>query len=50
MKLDPDDLAEMHLEQILARRYLAALTRNPDCRDPSHPGCERCVDKEDENE
>lgn len=48
-RIDPDDLAEMRQEQVLERRYLAALSRNPDCRDPAHPGCERCaVDDEQE--
>lgn len=23
-------------------RYLARLYAHPDCRDPEHPGCERC--------
>ena len=49
-RFDPDDLAEMRQTQALERRYLAALSRNPDCRDPAHPGCDRCVDKEDEDE
>ena len=46
MKIDPDDLAELQLDQRLERRYLAALARNPDCRDPAHPGCARCEDRE----
>ena len=49
-RLDPGDLAEMCQTQVLERRYLVALTRNPDCRDPAHPGCERCADKEDDDE
>jgi hypothetical protein len=41
-----DDLADMKQAQILERRYLAALSRNPDCRDPAHPGCGRCEDRD----
>ena len=25
-----------------ARRYKKLLDRNPDCRDPDHPGCPSC--------
>jgi len=46
MKIDPDELADLQLDQRLERRYLAALARHPDCRDPAHPGCERCEDRD----
>ena len=46
MKRDPDDIADLIAEQRLERRYLAALARNPDCRDPAHPGCDRCEDRD----
>jgi len=26
------------------RRYKQSLSRNPDCRDPDHPGCDQCDD------
>lgn len=32
------------------RKKEAALRRNPDCRDPEHPGCEVCEDQGDEDE
>ena len=41
---EPDDdycqelLAEVHWQ----RRQQAQLMRNPDCRDPDHPGCPAC--------
>ncbi len=46
MRYDPIDAEEMRQTQMLERRYLAALTRHPDCRDPSHPGCARCEDRD----
>lgn len=49
-RMDPDDLAELRLDQVLERRYLATLARNPDCRDPAHPGCEHCVDRDDDEQ
>ena len=27
--------------------YRRALMRAPDCRDPAHPGCDKCEDEED---
>lgn len=49
MRYDPIDAEEMRQTQMLERRYLAALTRHPDCRDPAHPGCDRCVDSDDDD-
>jgi len=49
-RIDPVELEEMRQTQRIERRYLAALTRHPDCRDPSHPGCDRCVDSDDDDD
>lgn len=32
------------------RDYLARLWRAPDCRDPDHPGCDGCADREEDPE
>lgn len=47
-----DDIrAELAAQAYLERRYRSRLSRNPDCRDPDHPGCQRCVgDDEDDND
>jgi hypothetical protein len=43
-----DELNDLRLEDRARRRYENALMRNPDCRDPDHPGCESCEENEDE--
>lgn len=30
------------------RRYLNKLNLHPDCRDPDHPGCDKCRDDGDD--
>lgn len=32
------------------RLHEARLRRNPDCRDPAHPGCEWCWERDEEPE
>jgi hypothetical protein len=46
---DDHDLAELRAEAAAERRYRGLLARYPDCRDPDHPGCERCEPQEDES-
>ena len=29
------------------RRYQSQLWAHPDCRDPDHPGCDKCEDQDD---
>ena len=43
---DDDLRAELLAQDRWERRRHAQLMRNPDCRDPDHPGCERCDDEE----
>ncbi len=40
--MDEDDYDEYRHQAMLDRRYKNALLRHPDCRDPDHPGCEKC--------
>ena len=30
------------------KRMFGAQLRNPDCRDPDHPGCSHCQEEEDD--
>jgi len=48
MKRDSDDdfISDLRLDAFRELQYRAILARNPDCRDPAHPGCERCADWE----
>ncbi len=43
----PDDIVA---EEQFKRRRDQALARHPDCRDPDHPGCERCIEEEKDDE
>lgn len=44
---EEEDLRSEFLWEWQQKRRLA---RNPDCRDPAHPGCEFCADRDDETE
>ena len=49
--LDEYDEYEFRWKAEFARIRRAQLNSHPDCRDPEHPGCERCCDSEtDEQE
>lgn len=39
---DNDEYDDLRAEALAERRYHNRLMRNPDCRDPDHPGCEHC--------
>lgn len=34
-------------EEAAKKRYMKELMRNPDCRDPEHPGCDKCEQPDD---
>lgn len=46
-ELDPDE-QELAAEDRAKQGYLRLLLRNPDCRDPDHPGCDRCREDDDD--
>ena len=48
MKHDPDNdfISDLRMQAFRERQYRAILARHPDCRDPAHPGCERCEDRD----
>jgi len=46
--VDEYELEELRAQVRFERKYHAALMRNPDCRDPDHPGCENCMETDDE--
>lgn len=52
MRFDPDDdeYEELRAQALFERRYLNNLMRHPDCRDPDHPGCESCNEREEEEQ
>lgn len=46
--LENDHEAEaLRAEDRWRRRHRAQLLEHPDCRDPDHPGCDSCQDKEE---
>jgi len=48
-ELDELDMDDMRLEQQAMRWYQQALAAHPDCRDPDHPGCEKCMGADDDD-
>ena len=51
MRNDYETLEEIQAEDIRNEQFnadlrAAILMANQDCRDPDHPGCERCDDEE----
>lgn len=45
---DLDELAELQAQFLRTYQYQRDLARHPDCRDPDHPGCERCMNEPNE--
>ena len=45
-ELDELDMEDMRREQQALRRHQQKLVSHPDCRDPDHPGCAKCVETE----
>ncbi len=43
---DEDAISDLRIEQFRERQYRAILASHPDCRDPAHPGCVRCEDRD----
>ncbi len=44
---DEDDfIRDLRLDVAFERQYQHILFRHPDCRDPLHPGCECCEDRD----
>ena len=39
---------ELMVDDRYERRYRRELMQHPDCRDPDHPGCERCREDDEE--
>jgi hypothetical protein len=52
MSYDYDDfdpvLDDLKAEARLSRQRTTRLMYNPDCRDPDHPGCDKCAEHDDE--
>ena len=47
MIFDHDEMEDQKHEVAFDRKRHRRLSRNPDCRDPDHPGCEKCEEHED---
>ena len=45
---DDTELEELRAQVFFERQRNARLSRAPDCRDPDHPGCPKCMEIEDE--
>jgi hypothetical protein len=45
--MDEYDIQELKAQDRFERQMLARLMANPDCRDPDHPGCEKCEDEDE---
>ena len=48
--MDEHESDELRREAIAMRRHRQKLVSHPDCRDPDHPGCDRCVEEETDSE
>ena len=48
--LTPEEMEDCREDDSYERDRDAALRRNPDCRDPEHPGCDFCKQQGDEDE
>ena len=45
-----DERAELMAQDRADKARQRRLARNPDCRDPDHPGCDRCMGDEEGGE
>lgn len=45
---DDMEISDLRVAAFRDRQYRQILSRHPDCRDPSHPGCERCESEDGE--
>ena len=46
--VDEYEIEELRAQVRFEKQRHARLMRNPDCRDPDHPGCEHCMETDDE--
>lgn len=46
---DEDTRSELRAQDKSERSFQRALIANPDCRDPDHPGCDSCMEANDES-
>jgi len=45
---EDSEIEELRAQVYFERKRHAALMLNPDCRDPDHPGCDNCMETDDE--
>ena len=49
INIDEYDVEELKAQDRFERNYSRALLRNPNCKDPDHPGCDMCEEDEDDH-
>ena len=47
--MDEIEADELRHEAIAMRRHQQKLAAHPDCRDPDHPGCAKCMGADDDD-
>ena len=47
--MDDLEAEELRSEAIAMRWHRQKLASHPDCRDPDHPGCVKCMDSDDDD-
>ena len=47
--MDEFEADELRREVIAMRWYQKKLASHPNCRDPDHPGCEKCMGADDDD-
>ena len=47
--MDELEAEELRREAIAMRWYRQKLASHPDCRDPDHPGCAKCMGADDDD-
>ena len=47
--MDEFDVDDLRREAAAIRWHQKQLMAHPDCRDPDHPGCEKCMVDEDDD-
>ena len=45
-----DMIDELRAQERARKMHQARLMYHPDCRDPDHPGCERCMEEENDDQ
>jgi hypothetical protein len=47
---DQHEADELRLQDQFERKQRQKYAAHPDCRDPDHPGCDKCSESDDDND